>query len=55
MQAITVDRVFDEVSRVLDSRLRPTANRPEESISYRADEYSLVRVLPVREGQQVAC
>jgi ADP-heptose:LPS heptosyltransferase len=29
MQAITVGQVFDEVSRVLDSRLRPTANRLE--------------------------
>jgi len=55
MQAITVDRVFNEVSRVLNSRLRTTANRPEQSISYRADKYSLVRVPPVREGQQVAC
>ena len=55
MQAISVDRVFNEVSRVLNSRLRTTANRPEQSISYRADKYSLVRVPPVREGQQVAC
>jgi ADP-heptose:LPS heptosyltransferase len=55
MQAITVDQVFDEVIRILDSRLRSTANRPEQSISYRADKHSLVKVPPVREGQQVAC
>jgi len=53
MQSITVDQVFDEVSRVLDSRLSTTANRLEQSISYRPDKHS-VRVPPVREGQQVA-
>ena len=55
MQAITVDRVFDEVSRVLDSRLRRTTNRPEQSISYQVDKYSLVEDSPVREGQHVTC
>lgn len=45
MQAITVDQVFKEVSRVLDLRLRVTVNHPEESVSYQADEDSLVGVM----------
>ena len=44
MRAITVDQVFDEVSRVLNSRLRLTTNRPEQSISYPARKHSLVKV-----------
>ena len=44
MRAITVDQVFDEVSRVLNSRLRRTTNRPEQSISYPARKHSLGKV-----------
>jgi ADP-heptose:LPS heptosyltransferase len=54
MQAITVDQVFEEVSRVLDARLHSAVNCPERSISHLADEHSLVRVPSVREAQQVA-
>ena len=47
MQAITVDKVFDEVSRVLDSRLGLTATRSEQSISDRPQKHSLVGVMRV--------